>query len=127
MWWLKNKEVDDGNSHVLGLDKHVELTNFCSRESELMKIHCWQSQVMKNTSNTVLFRSNRQSRTPLSIMNFGRGHASLGPLSNLQVVTQAPNCQKKIKNKKTKKTKISVQMPKFSRCHAKFWWLPNVE
>jgi hypothetical protein len=30
------------------------------------------------------------SRTPLSITNFGRCHASLRPLSNLQAVTQAP-------------------------------------
>ncbi|KAF7363154.1 Peptidase C14 [Mycena venus] len=30
------------------------------------------------------------SRTPLSITNFGQGHASLGPLSNFQAVTQAP-------------------------------------
>jgi hypothetical protein len=51
------------------------------------------------------------SRTPLSITNFRRGHASLGPLPNLQVVTQAPNCLKK--KKKAKKTKLSVQMPKF--------------
>jgi hypothetical protein len=37
------------------------------------------------------------SRTPLSITNFGQGHTSLGPLSNLQEVTQAPNCLKKKK------------------------------
>jgi hypothetical protein len=38
------------------------------------------------------------SRTPLSITNFGRGHASFGPLSNLEAVTQAwklpENCKK---------------------------------
>jgi hypothetical protein len=37
------------------------------------------------------------SRTPLSITKFGRGHASLGPLLNLQVVTQVPKLPKKCK------------------------------
>jgi hypothetical protein len=37
------------------------------------------------------------SRTPLSITNFGQCHASLGPLSNLQAVTQVPKLPKKCK------------------------------
>jgi hypothetical protein len=40
---------------VLRVDKHVELTKFRSGESELTKIHCQQSQVMKNISNVPNF------------------------------------------------------------------------
>jgi len=71
---------------------------------------------------TVLYYSpqfgSHSSRTPLSITKFGRGHMSLGPLSNLQVVMQAPNYLEK--KKKAKKIKFSVQMPNFLGCHAKF-------
>jgi hypothetical protein len=98
----------------------------------------WGIEILNNTlpsSNRVLLVNimilyfflqigSHASRTPLSITNFGRGHASLGPLSNLQVVTQAPNCLEKEK-KKAKKAKFSVQMPKFSRCHAKIRRLPK--
>jgi hypothetical protein len=36
---------------MLCVDKHVELMNFRSGESELAQIHRRQSQVTKNTSN----------------------------------------------------------------------------
>jgi hypothetical protein len=53
--------------------------------------------------NNFIQINSHASHTPLSITNFGRGHASLGPLSNLQVVTQALNCLKN--EKKGKKDK----------------------
>jgi hypothetical protein len=49
---------------------------------------------------TISFKSAVTRHAPLSITNFGRCHASLGPLLNLQVVTQAPNCLKKKKRQK---------------------------
>ncbi|KAJ7039294.1 hypothetical protein C8F04DRAFT_1178843 [Mycena alexandri] len=51
-----------------------------------------------NISKTLLYFfgqiDSHLSHTPLLMSNFGRGHASPGPLSNLQMATQAPKLQK---------------------------------
>ncbi|KAJ7885482.1 hypothetical protein B0H14DRAFT_2563815 [Mycena olivaceomarginata] len=52
---VSTKKADDGDGYVLRVDKHVELTKFRRGESELTKIHCQQSQVMKNISNVPNF------------------------------------------------------------------------
>jgi hypothetical protein len=53
------------------------------------------------------------SRTLLSITNFGRCHASLGPLSNLQVVTQVPKLPKQCQ--KDEISGSNVEISKVSR------------